>query len=149
MWEGRWAGCQQYYFRGSRDWSGRVESDTAALGDTAVLGDRDQVVRAVRNLVVNACVHTDPAGAVSVAAARDGGRVEITVTDRGPGLSPDDAAHVFERFWRADKARTRARGGSGLGMAIVAQIIAAHDGEVRFESAVETGSRVTIVLPVA
>ena len=73
----------------------------------------------------------------------------IQVVDGGPGLPPDEAAHVFERFWRADKARTRARGGSGLGLSIVAAIVAAHGGSVRFDSTVESGSTVTVWLPAA
>jgi two-component system OmpR family sensor kinase len=77
----------------------------------------------------------------------DGPAVAIQVVDAGPGLPPDEAAHVFERFWRADKARTRARGGSGLGLAIVATIVAAHGGTVRFDSSVEAGTTVTVWLP--
>ena len=73
----------------------------------------------------------------------------ITVVDGGPGLPPEQAAHVFERFWRADKARTRARGGTGLGMSIVAAIVRAHGGSVRFDSTVEGGSTVTVWLPAA
>ena len=73
----------------------------------------------------------------------------IQVIDGGPGLPPEEAAHVFERFWRADKARTRARGGSGLGLSIVASIVRAHGGSVRFDSTVEHGSTVTVWLPTA
>jgi two-component system OmpR family sensor kinase len=62
-------------------------------------------------------------------------------------LPPEQSAHVFERFWRADKARSRASGGSGLGLAIVASIVTAHGGTVRFDSTVETGSTVSLLLP--
>jgi two-component system OmpR family sensor kinase len=113
----------------------------------ALIGDPDQLHRAVRNLVNNAAVHTRPDGPIGVRALRDGDEVLIQVADSGPGLSPEDAAHVFERFWRADKARTRVRGGSGLGMSIVSSIAGSHGGSVRFDSAVETGSTVTIRLP--
>ena len=113
----------------------------------AVLGDRDQLLRLVRNLTGNAAVHTDPAGPIRVTSHREGDTVVIQVIDAGPGLPPDEAEHVFERFWRADQARTRVRGGSGLGMAIVAQIVAAHDGRAYFDSGVTTGSTVTVVLP--
>ena len=92
-------------------------------------------------------VHTAPGGPILVSAYAEGEQVVIQVADSGPGLEPEQAAHVFERFWRADKARTRARGGSGLGMSIVAAIVANHGGTVRFDSAVETGSTVTIRLP--
>ena len=113
----------------------------------AVLGDRDQLLRLIRNLTGNAAVHTDPAGPIRVTSQREGDTVVIQVIDAGPGLPPDEAAHVFERFWRADQARTRVRGGSGLGMAIVAQIVAAHDGRAYFDSSVGKGSTVTVILP--
>jgi two-component system OmpR family sensor kinase len=115
----------------------------------AVVGDRDQLVRVVRNLVTNAAVHTARGRPISVTASTDAGGAVITVVDGGPGLAADQAARVFERFWRADKARTRARGGSGLGMSIVATIVRAHGGTVRFDSSVETGSTVTVWLPAA
>ncbi len=121
--------------------------DAAVPPGLAVLGDRDQLLRVVRNLVTNAAVHTAPGGPILVTARGDGEEVVIQVADSGPGLEPDQAAHVFDRFWRADKARTRARGGSGLGMSIVATIIEQHQGVVRFDSSPETGSTVTIVLP--
>ncbi|GAB2462259.1 sensor histidine kinase [Jatrophihabitans fulvus] len=115
--------------------------------DAVVLGDPDQLLRVIRNLINNAAVHTAPERPIRVEAASDERGVTIRVIDGGPGLSPEDAAHVFERFWRADKARTRARGGSGLGMSIVATIVRAHHGTVRFDSTVENGSTVTVWLP--
>ncbi len=113
----------------------------------AVMGDRDQLLRAVRNLVANASVHTDPGRPITVHGFTRAGGLVVTVVDGGPGLPPEQAAHVFERFWRADKARTRARGGSGLGLSIVAAILRAHGGSVRFDSSVEDGSTVTVWLP--
>jgi len=112
-----------------------------------VFGDRDQLLRVVRNLVTNAAVHTRTDGPIAVDALRDGAEVLVRVTDAGPGLPPDEAAHVFERFWRADKARSRVRGGTGLGLAIVASAVSAHGGTVRFDSTVEGGSTVTVRLP--
>jgi len=123
----------------------RVEVEAAS--GLHVIGDRDQLLRAVRNLVTNAAVHTAPERPILVRCARHENDVVVQVIDGGPGLSPEDAAHVFERFWRADKARTRARGGSGLGLAIVATIVAGIGGSVRFDSSVEHGSTVTITLP--
>jgi two-component system OmpR family sensor kinase len=114
-----------------------------------VLGDRDQLIRAVRNLVTNAAVHTDPERPISITGWTDSGGAVVSVVDGGPGLPAEEAAHVFERFWRADKARSRAKGGSGLGMSIVATIVRAHGGSVRFDSTVETGSTATIWLPAA
>jgi two-component system, OmpR family, sensor kinase len=121
--------------------------DSEAPPNLHVIGDPDQLLRAVRNLVANAATHTAPGGPIRIHAGPDGEDVVIKVIDSGPGLPPDQAAHVFERFWRADKARSRARGGTGLGLAIVASIVAAHQGTVRFDSTVERGSTVTIRLP--
>jgi two-component system, OmpR family, sensor kinase len=121
--------------------------DFAAPSGLTVIADRDQLLRVVRNLVTNAAVHTRPDGPISVDARADGAAVIVRIADAGPGLPPDEAVHVFERFWRADKARSRVRGGSGLGLAIVASVVAAHAGTVWFESTVEGGSTVTVRLP--
>jgi two-component system OmpR family sensor kinase len=123
--------------------------EVLAQGELAVVGDHDQLLRVVRNLVTNAATHTRPDGAIAVRARADGPGVVIQVQDEGPGLPPEEAAHAFERFWRADKARSRARGGTGLGLAIVASIVGMHGGTVRFDSSVEHGSTVTVWLPVA
>jgi two-component system OmpR family sensor kinase len=122
-------------------------------GGTIVIGDRDQLLRLMLNLLNNAAVHTPPNGPIRVEGIQgrtpDGPAVAVRVIDAGPGLPPDEAAHVFERFWRADKARTRAKGGSGLGMAIVAQIAEAHGGSVSFDSSVDSGTTVTVTLPMS
>jgi two-component system, OmpR family, sensor kinase len=119
----------------------------SAATDLAVVGDPDQLQRVASNLVTNAAVHTRPDGPIEVSAERDGPWIAIRVRDAGPGLPPAEAAQVFDRFWRADKARTRARGGSGLGLSIVAALVAAHGGTVQFASTVEGGSTVTVRLP--
>jgi two-component system OmpR family sensor kinase len=121
--------------------------ELTAEHELVVLGDRDQLVRVVRNLATNAAVHTRPDGPIRVSASGENGSVVLRVSDSGPGLPPDQAAHVFERFWRADKARSRALGGSGLGLAIVAALVHSHGGDVRFDSSVEGGSTVTVRLP--
>jgi two-component system OmpR family sensor kinase len=113
-----------------------------------VNGDHDQLRRVLTNLVANAGVHTRPGGPIRIAAHRAGdGSVVIRISDSGPGLAPDEAARVFDRFWRADTSRTRASGGSGLGLSIVAAITADHGGSVGFDSTVEIGSTVTVQLP--
>jgi two-component system OmpR family sensor kinase len=123
----------------------RIDLDVAF--GVSVTGDRDQLLRVVRNLVTNAVVHTRADGPVHVGVAWEGIDAVLRVSDSGPGLPPQQASHVFERFWRADQARTRASGGSGLGLAIVSSIVAAHGGTVSFDSAVATGSTVTVRLP--
>jgi two-component system, OmpR family, sensor kinase len=122
-------------------------------GGATILGDRDQLLRLLINLLNNSAMHTAPDGLIRLEGQWSRGPADHTVVlrviDAGPGLAPEDASHVFERFWRADKARSRARGGSGLGMAIVAQIAEAHGGTVRFESSVAGGTTVTVTLPLA
>jgi two-component system OmpR family sensor kinase len=134
---------------GSRAAFPEREFRCSSAGGLSVLGDHDQLLRAVRNLVTNAATHTAADGPIEVRAAAAGPGVVIEVSDAGPGLPPEEAAHVFERFWRADKARTRARGGSGLGLAIVASIVQAHRGTVQFQSTVQGGSTVSVWLPAA
>ena len=124
----------------------RIDADAPAA--LTVLADHDQLLRVLRNLIANAALHTAPGGPIHVSGRLEGYDVVLRVADSGPGLPPEEAQHVFERFWRADKARTRARGGSGLGLAIVASIVQAHGGTVDFESSVESGSTVTVRLPV-
>ncbi|HEY3735994.1 MAG TPA: HAMP domain-containing sensor histidine kinase [Jatrophihabitans sp.] len=112
-----------------------------------VRGDPDQLLRVLRNLVTNAALYTRPDGPILVRAHAEAAGVTVQVLDSGPGLPPEEAAHVFERFWRANKARTSTSGGTGLGLSIVSSIVAAHGGTVRFDSAVETGSTATVWLP--
>ena len=121
--------------------------DVLVPEDLRVVGDYDQLVRAVRNLVSNAAAYTRPSGRITVRAERARGGVTVAVTDEGPGLSPQQAAHAFERFWRADEARNRAYGGSGLGLSIVESIVRSHGGTVGFVSSVERGSTVSLWLP--
>jgi two-component system OmpR family sensor kinase len=138
--------------------AGNPERTIEVAGPTGltVLGDWDQLLRVLINLTTNAAVHT-PDGPIRLTAmpttrpvspTHSAPAVALQVSDTGPGLPPEQAAHVFERFWRADKARSRAKGGSGLGMAIVAQIVQAHGGWVHFDSSAEYGTTVTVVLPV-
>jgi two-component system OmpR family sensor kinase len=121
--------------------------DTQLAAGLHVVGDPDQLYRLVRNLIGNADMHTALGRPVLVRCELDGPYAVVQVIDGGPGLPPEESAHVFERFWRADKARSRARGGSGLGLSIVAAIVTAHGGTVQFESSVEYGSTVTVRLP--
>ena len=114
-----------------------------------VVGDRDQLLQVVGNVLTNAAVHATGGGPITVTATREDGSVVVSVADSGPGLPPEQAAHVFDRFWRADSARTRVRGGSGLGLSIVQALVADHGGRVGFASSVEGGTTVTVRLPAA
>ncbi|MFF4492269.1 sensor histidine kinase [Streptomyces sp. NPDC001544] len=106
--------------------------------------------QALGNLVSNALRHTPAGGTVTLAARRDGDggdQIVFTVADTGTGIAPDDLPHVFDRFWRAEKSRSRRTGGSGLGLAIVRHLIAAHGGTAEAASEPGAGAVFTLRLP--
>jgi len=118
-----------------------------------VLGDEVRLRQVIGNLMNNALVHT-PEGTPVAVRVLAGPRqpvpsVVLEVADQGPGLRQDQAEHVFERFYRADQARTRTAGGTGLGLAIVAALVAAHDGTVALRTAAGEGATFRITLPLA
>jgi signal transduction histidine kinase len=122
--------------------------DRAIAPGVVVTGDREALKRVVANLLDNA-VRLAPAGSrIRLATGSEGTRAWIAVTDEGPGISPEDQQHVFDRFWRADKARARSDGGTGLGLAIVRQVVEGHGGEVRLHSKVGVGSSFVVWLPI-
>jgi signal transduction histidine kinase len=110
-----------------------------------VVGDRARLAQVVRNLVDNACRHARSAVVVSV--RRSDGHAELDVADDGPGVPPDQRARVFERFVRLDDARARADGGAGLGLAIVAEVVAAHGGTVDVVGSPMGGALFRVRLP--
>jgi two-component system OmpR family sensor kinase len=124
-----------------------------------VLGDEARLRQVVGNLVTNALVHTprtapvtvrisdEPAAGDASADGDDGGVVVLQVADQGPGMAPEDAARVFERFYRADPSRARTAGGTGLGLAIVSALVAAHGGTVHLDTAPGRGAAFTVRLP--
>jgi two-component system OmpR family sensor kinase len=99
------------------------------------------------NLLTNAAKHTPATADVTVRLQTTENRVVLEVADTGPGLSEDDAARVFERFYRADASRTRESGGSGLGLSIVAALVAAHQGTVTVDSRPGEGATFRVELP--
>jgi two-component system OmpR family sensor kinase/two-component system sensor histidine kinase BaeS len=126
-----------------------------------VVADADRLAQILRNLLVNALRHTPAGGTVSVAARRNQSVLEIAVRDTGEGIAPDDLAHVFDRFWRADPARTRlalsrsagreARwyAGSGLGLSITQSLVEAQGGRIWAESEPGLGSVFRFTVPLA
>jgi two-component system OmpR family sensor kinase len=119
-------------------------------GPVEVLADESRLRQVVGNLMTNALMHTPPGMPVSLRLRRADDEAIIEVIDNGPGLTPEQAEHVFERFYRADAARTRQAGGtgSGLGLAIVAALVAAHDGTVEVDSEPGQGAIFRVRLPI-
>ncbi|QXC62766.1 HAMP domain-containing histidine kinase [Aquihabitans sp. G128] len=113
-----------------------------------IVGDDAMLRQIVANLVANARVHTPPDTPIHLRAGLAGDRAVVEVADEGPGMSPEVAARAFERFYRADPARTRHTGGSGLGLSIVAASAAAHGGEATLDSAPGRGTTVRLTLPI-
>ena len=133
-----------------------IQSDSAGVpvvrGGTRglhVRGDAQVLGEAVGNLIANAIAYSPRGSNVGVGVKLEGGVVEIAVTDRGIGIAEGDQERVFERFYRADQARSRRTGGSGLGLAIVKHAVQRHGGEVRLWSRPGRGSTFTIRLPQA
>jgi two-component system sensor histidine kinase SenX3 len=112
-----------------------------------VLGDQPLLATAIANLVSNAIAYSPDGSSVSISRRRRGDNVEIAVTDRGIGIARADQERVFERFFRVDKARSRATGGTGLGLAIVKHVAANHNGSIRLWSQPGTGSTFTLSIP--
>jgi two-component system OmpR family sensor kinase len=119
----------------------------AGPGPVRLPMDPLRIRQVVDNLLTNAAVHTPAGTKVSVEVAVVPGAAEVRVADTGPGIPPDDRARVFDRFYRVDKARSRDRGGSGLGLAVAQSLVRAHGGRIELTS--EPGATVfTVRLPV-
>ncbi len=115
-----------------------------------VMADPTRVVQILTNILVNALRYTPAQGRVEVAVSREDAMVAFRITDSGVGLTPDQLAHIFERFYRVDKSRSRAFGGSGIGLTIAQSLTQAMGGEIRVESAgLGQGSSFTLTLPQA
>ncbi len=113
------------------------------------LGNSDRLSQVVTNLLSNAIEYSKPQGQIRVSTRTDGKEVFLTVQDNGAGIPPDDLPHIFKRFHRADKSRSRANGHSGLGLSICQAIVEAHGGEIAVASQLGEGSTFTICLPAA
>ena len=115
--------------------------------DLSVTADLDKLLQALRNLLENAWRYSPEKGQVEITARQLGTNIEIVVSNSGKGISADDLPYIFERFFRADRSRSREHGGAGIGLSIVKQIIEAHGGSVGAESANEQ-TRIWLRLPV-
>lgn len=119
------------------------------LEPVTLRGDDSRLRQVLGNLLANALMHTDEGVPVEVATGLDGGKAVLEVRDHGVGIDPEVADKVFERFYRVDKARSRARGGSGLGLAIVAAIVDQHDGTVSAHTTPGGGATFRVEFPTA
>jgi signal transduction histidine kinase len=113
-----------------------------------VQADAERIEQVVVNLLSNALRYT-VAGSVRVKAWQDPGRVWVAVEDTGPGIAPEDVPHVFDRFWRADRSRDRASGGTGIGLTICRRLVELHGGNIEVESTLGQGSIFRFWLPTA
>ncbi len=112
-----------------------------------IYGDRDRIEQVMINIMTNAMRYTPAGGSVTMELVTGGDTAEIRVRDTGIGIPKEDIPHIFDRFYRVDKARSRAMGGTGLGLSIAYEIVKRHNGEIRIESELGKGTQVSICLP--
>lgn len=130
---------------------GRVRLEIDKIDQVLVCGDRDRLKQVVLNLVANAIKYTTEGGKVTVNLSKETGQAEFSVKDTGMGIPAEDLPHVFERFYRGDKSRTRGKDGAGfgLGLSIAYWIVRNHGGEIEVKSKLNRGSTFTVRLPLA
>lgn len=125
-----------------------IDDDTSPIADIYLRCDADHLQQIVANLLGNVLQHTPTDVPVEVAIGKTQKTAVIEVRDHGPGIKPEDAKRIFERFYRADKSRSRASGGSGLGIAIVRKVVNSHGGSVKALQTPGTGITIRIELPI-
>jgi two-component system phosphate regulon sensor histidine kinase PhoR len=136
-----------------RDWGIRTNSEAVDIqiempGDLPPLDvDALRLEQVMFNLLENAVAYSNPPRRVVLSAARHDGQMEVRVADNGMGIPPNDLPHIFERFYRVDKGRSRTSGGTGLGLSIVKHIVQSHGGTVHAESELGKGTTIVLRLP--
>ncbi|MDQ6728558.1 MAG: HAMP domain-containing histidine kinase [Actinomycetota bacterium] len=129
-----------------------VEPDRAMQVDVAdrpvvVPGDGNRLRQVVDNLLANVREHTTATTAVAVRLTADDGAATVVVADDGPGMTAEEAARVFDRFWQAESTADHARSGTGLGLSIVSEIVVAHGGQIHLDTAPAHGATFTVTVP--
>jgi len=127
----------------------KISINLDGVQNAVVVGNREQLVMAVHNLVENAINYSAEGTNVVISSKLDDGLIEILVKDQGLGIAEENLDRIFERFYRVDPARSRATGGTGLGLSIVKHVITNHGGEVKVWSSMGVGSTFAIRLPIA
>jgi len=125
-----------------------VDVKLVDVDQVIVLGDDDRLKQLFINLVENAIKYTPVGGDVKLSLSKKAGWAYFEVTDTGIGIPPENLPHIFDRFYRVDKARARSHGGSGLGLSIAKWIATAHGGAIRVKSQPGEGATFTVTLPV-
>jgi two-component system phosphate regulon sensor histidine kinase PhoR len=144
---------RQFLLRLKKDWHAALSSKDMLFvievaDDAGVIRvDRFRFEQVMHNLIDNAFKYTPIEGQIRVRALNVGDHIEISVEDNGAGIPQEDLPHIFDRFYRVDKARSRKYGGTGLGLSIVKHIITLHGGTVRAESTLQMSTRIIISLP--
>jgi heavy metal sensor kinase len=126
-----------------------IALNVGSNSDIRLDADQDLILQLMLNLLDNSVKYTPSGGTIEIACRAAGDQAEVTVADTGPGIPAEHLPHVFDRFYRVDKARTRAEGGAGLGLSISRWIAQAHGGTLRVESTPGQGSKFTLSLPVS
>ncbi|NOZ70399.1 MAG: HAMP domain-containing protein [Chloroflexi bacterium] len=124
-----------------------VDIEIVHEDQAVVMGDADRLRQLLVNLLNNAVQYTPPGGKIELSLECLGEEAQITVRDTGQGIAPEDLPHIFDRFYRADKARSRTKGGTGLGLSIVRWVVDAHRGEIEVESTPGEGTTFRVRLP--
>jgi two-component system phosphate regulon sensor histidine kinase PhoR len=128
-------------------WTEKQIEIEADLQEVSITADEDLLSQVWLNLIHNSIKFTPEHGIIKVTLQPQGGRIEFKISDTGMGISPQDQLHIFERFYKTDKSRTRSKEGSGLGLSIVKKILDLHKGGIHVESETGKGTTFTILLP--
>jgi two-component system sensor histidine kinase SenX3 len=126
-----------------------ISIEVDAPSGIVIYGDHEMLTMAVKNLIENAILYSEPGSSVGIGLRAIEGVAEIAVTDHGVGIAPEDQERIFERFYRVDPSRSRETGGTGLGLAIVKHVASNHRGEIKLFSQLGLGSTFTLRLPLA
>lgn len=129
-------------------WSDKAIDMNVAAEQVSIMADEILLSQVWNNLIHNSIKFTPPGGSVCIDVQQHDGRVEFRIADTGIGIEAEDQAHIFERFFKADKSRDRSKGGSGLGLSIAQKIVEMHHGTIAVESRLGTGTTFKVCLPV-